>query len=177
MANRPGTVKSVAEVPSTLGEFMHEVVLDAHPELPQKVLGCDMRAVPMLDADLHGKNQPTIHIQNSNVANVNLGAQVGTIKAALQTISGGDASQQELARAIEQLTKAVLEATLPATDKQEVMEALSTIAEEAAKKPEERSKVTLKALVAWLPTAISAANNLVTLWDKLGPMVKAYLHI
>jgi hypothetical protein len=173
MANRPGTVKSVAEVPSTLGEFMHEVVLDAHPELPQKVMGCDMRAVPPLDADLHGVNQPTIQIQNSNVANLNLGAQVGTINAALQTISGGDAAQQELARAIEQLTEAVLQATLPAPDKQDVVEALSTIAEQAAKKPEERSTGTLKAVVAWLPTAISAANNLTTLWDKFMGQIRS----
>jgi hypothetical protein len=177
MANRPGTVKSVAEVPSTLGEFMHEVVLDAHPELPQKVLGCDMCAVPELDADLHGKNQPTIHIQNSNVANVNLGAQVGTINAALQTISGGDAAQREFARAIEQLTEAVLEATLPATDKQEVVEALSTIAEQAAKKPEKRSKATLKAVVAWIPTAIATVTHLTVLWDKFGPIIKAYFSI
>jgi hypothetical protein len=126
---------------------------------------------------LQGKSQPTIHIQNSNVANLNLGAQVGTINVALQTISGGDAAQQELGRAIEQLTEAVLQATLPDPDKRDVVEALSTIAEQAAKKPEERSKVTLNALVAWLPTAISAANNPVTLWDKFGPIIKAHFGI
>ena len=95
-----------------LGEYVHEIILDAYPDLPQKVMGCELRAVPPLDADLSGVKQPTVHIQNSNVANLNLGAQVGTINAALQTISGGDAAQQELARAIEQLTEAVLQATL-----------------------------------------------------------------
>ncbi len=81
-------------------------------------------------------------------------------------------------RALEQLTQAVLsEATLQAADKKEVVEALSAIAEQAAKKPEERSKGILKAAVAWLPTAISAAKNLTTLWDKFGPIIKAYLGI
>src|SRR5260370_24532919 len=85
MANRPGTVQSVADTPSVMGEFVHEVLLDAHPDLPQRVVGCDMRRLPPLDADLRGTNQQTIHIQNSNVANLNLGSQVGTINAALQT--------------------------------------------------------------------------------------------
>jgi hypothetical protein len=71
----------------------------------------------------------------------------------------------------------VSEAALQENEKQEVVEAIATLSQEAAKRPEERSKVTLKALVAWLPTAISAANNLVTLWDKLGPIIKAYLRI
>jgi hypothetical protein len=177
LGSQPATVTSVADVPSVLGEYMHEVVLDAYPDLQQKVMGCELRAMPPLDADLRGSTQPTIHIQNSNVANLNLGAQVGTINAALQTISGDDATGQELARAIEQLTEAVIQASLPTANKQDVVEALSTIAEQAAKKPEERSKGTLKALVTWLPTAISAANNLTGLWDKLGPIIKTHLGI
>ncbi len=177
LGSQPATVTSVADVPSVMGEYMHEIILDAYPDLPQKAMGCELRAMPPLDADLRGRNQPTIHLQNSNVANLNLGAQVGTINAALQTISGDDAASQELARAIEQLTEAVLQASLPTADKQDVVEALSTIAEQAAKKPEERSKGTLKALVAWLPTAISAANNLTTLWDKLGPIIKTHLAV
>jgi hypothetical protein len=177
LGSQPATVTSVADVPSVLGEYMHEIILDKYPDLPQKTLGCELRAIPTLDADLRGTSQPKIHIQNSNIANLNLGGQVGTINAALQTISGGDAAQQELARAIEQLTEAVVQASLPMADKQEVVEALSIIAEQAAKKPEARSKGTLKALVAWLPTAISAANNLTILWDKLGPIIKVHLGV
>jgi len=177
MGSRPGTVQSVADTPSIMGEFVHEVILDAHPDLPQKVVGCDMRRLPPLDADLHGASRPAVHIHDSNVANLNLGSQVGTINANLQAISGGDTGQQEFVKAIQQLTKAVLQASLPGAEQREIVEALSTISEQAAKKPEDRSKVTLKALVAWLPTVISATNNLVTLWDKLGPGIKAHLGI
>jgi len=161
-----------------MGEFVHEVLMDGEQEA-EPVVGCDIHPIPVLDADLRGVNSPTIYIQDSNVANLNLGSQIGTINAALQSISGGgDAQQREFARALERLTQAILsEASLQAAEKQEVVEALSTIAEQAAKKPEERSKGILKAAVAWLPTAISAAKNLTTLWDTFGPIIKAHLGI
>jgi len=54
------------------------------------------------------------------------------------------------------------------------VEALSTIAEQAEKKPEERSKGNLKALVAWIPQVIATAADLVTLWDKFGPIIKTH---
>ena len=64
------------ETPSIMGEYVHEVVVDGHPAISQKVLGCDMRGVPVLDADLQGRGSTTVHIQNSNIANMNLGSQV-----------------------------------------------------------------------------------------------------
>jgi hypothetical protein len=170
----PATVTFVADVPSTLGEYIHEVILDARPDLPQKVLGCELRAIPPLDADLRGVRQPTVVLQNSNVANLNLGAQVGTINAALQTISGGDAEHREFVSAIEQLTEAVLQATIPKAEQRAVVEALSTIAAEAAKKPEERSKVSLKSLLHYIPTVISGVSGLANLWAKYEPIIKAY---
>jgi hypothetical protein len=175
---RPATVKSVDDVPREMGEFGHEVLLDGEQEV-RRVVGCDIHPVPVLDADLRGVNPPTIFIQNSNVANLNLGSQIGTINAAIQAISGGsDAQQREFVRALNQLTQAVLsEASLQAAQKQELVEALSTIAEQAAKKAEERSKGTLKGIVASLPTAISAAKNLADLWERLGPIIRAHLGI
>jgi hypothetical protein len=174
---RPATVQSVAGAPSILGEYEHEVLVDGKQQI-ERVLGCDLQPIPELDSDLQSTSNPTIHIQNSNVANLNLGSQVGMINAALQSISGGNTQQREFARAVEQLTQAVLsEATLQAADKQEVVDVLSTVAEQAAKKPEERSKGTLKAAVAWLPTAISAAKNLKDLWDTLCPIIKTHLGV
>jgi len=175
LGRRPGTVKSVAEAPSTMGEFVHEVLVDGEAVV-RRVAGCDIHPVPVLDADLRGANMPTVNVQNSNVANLNLGSQIGVINAALQSISDGGARQQEFARAIERLTQAVLStAALQAAEKQEVVDALSTIAEQGVRKPGERSNGTLKAAVAWLPTAISAAKDLASLWETLGPIIKTYL--
>lgn len=176
MGMRPATVKSVADAPSTMAEFVHEVLVDGDIEV-RRVLGCELQPVPDLDEDLRG-HRPAIHIQNSNVANLNVGSQIGVITANLQAISQGGDSQQEFARAIEQLTQAIVsESALQQNQKQEAVEAIATLSQEAAKKPEERSKGTIKALVAWLPTGIAAANNLVTLWDKVGPTIKAYLNV
>jgi len=177
MGMKVGTVKSIAEQPSVLGEFVHEVLVDGEKQ-PRRAIGCDLQPVPDFDEDLQGTSRSTIHIQNSNVANLNVGSQVGTINAAVQLMVGrGDA--QQVARALEELTQAVLssQATLPDVEKREIVEALTTIAEQAAKKPEERSKGTLRAVVAWLPTAISAASNLVSLWEKVGPTIRAYLGV
>jgi hypothetical protein len=172
---QPGTVKSVEDVPSVMGEFVHEVVMDGETKATT-VLGCDIHPIPALDADLQRVNPPTIHIQNSNVANLNLGSQIGTINAAIQSISArGDA---EFANAIERLTQAVLsESSLRAAEQQEIMQVLSTIATEGAKKPNERSMGIVRAAVAWLPTAVSAANNLLTLWEKVGPIIRSHLGI
>lgn len=176
MGMQPATVQSVADAPSTLGEYVHEVLMEGGKGL-RRVLGSELQPVPELDEDLRG-HRPTIHIENSNVANLNVGSQIGTITANLQAISEAGDTQQQFVLAIEQLTQAIVaDAALAATQKQEVVEAIVTISQEAAKKPAERSKVTLKALMTWLPTAISAANGLVTLWDKLGPTIKGYLGI
>ena len=88
----------------------------------------------------------------------------------------GDA-QREVARALEELTQAVLssQTSLPESEKLEVLDSLKTIAEQAAKKPDERAKGTLKAILGYLPTAISAASNLVSLWEKVGSTIKTYL--
>ncbi len=75
---QPATVTSVADVPSVLGEYMHEIILDAYPDLPQKAMGCELRAIPKLDADLHGTNHPKIHIQDRNIADLNLSSEPAT---------------------------------------------------------------------------------------------------
>ena len=173
IAMRPGTVQAVDDAPSIMGEFVHNVLVDGELQA-RRVVGCDMQPIPELDDNLRRANRP-IYIQNSNVANLNLGSQVGTIHAALQSISGGSEAEREFARAIEQLTQAVVSnATLPDSDK-EVVQALSTIVEQGAKKPEQRSKGVLKAAVAWLPTAITTAADLTTLWEQYGPIIKVHL--
>jgi hypothetical protein len=117
-------------------------------------------------------------IQNSNIGNLNLGSQVGMISTVLESISSGGGSQQEFAQALKELTEAVVsQQALSDTQKREVVQALSTVAEEAPKKPEERSTGTLKAIMAYIPTAISSASQLTTLWEKLGPTIKGYLGI
>jgi hypothetical protein len=172
-----GIVQSVADRPSTLGEFIHEVLVDGEAA-PRQVLGCDLQPFPELDEDLR-VNRPNVHIQNSNVANLNLGSQVGTINAVLDSISGMGNTQQEFAVAIKELTEAAVspETALTDTQRQEFVDVLATIAEQGAKPPEQRATGVVKAAVKWIPTAISAASNLVSLWDKLGPTILRFLGV
>lgn len=124
------------------------------------------------------EKQPVVHlnIHNSNIANLNLGSQVGTINAALQTISSEDGNQQEFANAIKELTEAIISQNeLKDDQKREAVQALSTVAAEAQKKPEERSTGTLKAIIAYIPTIISSVSQLESLWEKVGPTIRGYL--
>jgi hypothetical protein len=176
MGMKAGTVRSVADRPSVLGEFVHEVLVDGEDQL-RRVVGCDLQPVPGLDEDLQSANTPAIHIQNSNVANLNLGSQVGTINAVVHAMKGEGDAQRAVARALEELTQAVLssQTSLAEPEKLEVLDSLKTIAEQASKKPDERAKGTLKAILGYLPTAISASSNLVSLWEKVGPTIKSYI--
>jgi len=115
-----------------------------------------------------------VNIHNSNIANLNLGSQVGTINTALQVISG-QKSSEELAQAIKDFTEAVLGSTaLPDPEKQEAVQILAEIAKQAEAKPEERASGMLKAGIAYLPTLIATAAHLTGLWDKLAPLIKHY---
>jgi hypothetical protein len=175
--SKPGIILSADELPGEMGEFRHYVKLDQDGQTIS-VYGCDLRGFPGMDDDLRLGQPSTVHlhIANSSVANLNLGSQLGTINAALQSISGQqDASQQELVLALKQLTEAaVAETALTDTDKQEIVQALSTLAEQAAKKPEERSRGPVRAVISWLPTAVASAADLTALWEKFGPTIKAF---
>lgn len=175
MANRTGIVKSVSDVPAQLGEFVYELQDEKTQEV-LRVLGCDIRPFPGFDEDLRMKS-PTIHIENSNIANLNLGSQIGTINASLHRMSEGEQSQKDFALALQGFTQAVLSATLGDSEKQEIVGALSTISEEATRKPEERSTGTLKAVITWIPHALASAAHLTALWDRFAPSIRAYFGI
>jgi hypothetical protein len=177
ISRQPGTVQSVADNPGSFGEYLHEVLIDSEKVI-QQFFGSELDSLGQIDEDFRSERGTTVYIQNSNVANLNVVSQVGTINTALQTIFRGDTSQKEFAQALEQLTQAVLgETALQDVDKREVMDALSTIAEQAAKPPQEQSKGILKAAVTWLPTAVSAARSLTELWETVGPIIKGHLGI
>jgi hypothetical protein len=174
---RIGTVKSVADAPDPkcMGQYRHEVSIDGESELTA-VMGCDLEGVPVVDADLQtGHPVIQLNIQGSHIANLNIGFQVGTINAALGSVIS-ERGADEFANAIKTLTEAVVsDSRLPDSSKREVVEALSMVAEQAAKRPEQRSMGILKPIVTWIPTAIATAASLVAVWEKFGPVIKSYL--
>jgi hypothetical protein len=135
---------------------IHAVLADARREL--EIMVRRHEVLPKKAAE-EKATVVNLNIQNSNIANLNLGSQVGTINATLEAISRGDGSQHDFAQALKELTEAVVsQQDLSDDQKREVIQALSTVAEEAPKRPEERSAGTLKAIIGYLPTAISSAT-------------------
>jgi hypothetical protein len=116
-----------------------------------------------------------INIENANIANLNLGNQVGTINTALQVLSSEN--HQAVADALKELTDHVLQdERLEGNQKQEAVEALTTLATEAKQGPGHAS-VSVKALISWLPKVLAVSADLVTLWDKFGPILRGYFGI
>lgn len=159
------TQEAETRMQAVLGDARREleIMVRRHEVLPKKTVEEKATVV-------------NISLQNSNIANLNLGSQVGTINAALEVIS--TAGSRELAQALKEFTEAVAsQQGLSDDQRREVIEALSTLAVEAPKKAEERSIGTLKAVMGYIPTAIASAKELAELWDKVGPTIKGYLGI
>jgi hypothetical protein len=119
-----------------------------------------------------GEKQTVVHlnIHNSNIANL----QMGTINTALETISSEGGNQLEFANAIKELTEAIVsQKDLKDDEKRETVQALSTVAVEAQKKPAERSTGTLKAIIPYIPAALASISQLESLWEKVDRRSKA----
>jgi hypothetical protein len=175
--------------PSKLGQPVTDVLLEkaqhgiasvvgnAHRDLEIRLLEQDAFPEKAEAATAAAVQQSIqVNIQNSTVANLNLGSQLNTINAALETITKDDHS--EIAAALKQITEAVVaSAGLVDPAKKEAIDALSALVVQAEALPEDRSTGTVKALVTWLPSIIGTAADLTTLWDRVGPIIKAHFSI
>jgi hypothetical protein len=176
-ATRKGTVLSSRQINSVgAGPFargLDRVVssIGRDLELRLRRQNAGVRKEPIV------KDQPmsvTIH----HAANVNLGSQVGTINAALTVVSQQGSEQEGLAAAIRELSDAVVQSkTLSETNKEEALEVISTLISQAQAKPEERSKGTIKALIAGFLPAIGLAADVTTLWEKCSPVIRAFFQV
>ncbi len=122
------------------------------------------------------RREMSINITNSNVANLNLGEQIGQIESVVQAIAAKNTNEdQKFAEAVRSLTEAIKKDTqLGDPEKKEAAQVLTEIAEQAQAPPEQRSSGKLKALLAGFPTMISVAANLVELWGSFGPVIRGY---
>jgi hypothetical protein len=86
MMQRPGTVMSVDDVPSIMGEYVHVVLVDGE-QVAQPVVSCDIHPTPVLDADLRGAEAHSATRQSGG------GERVATIE---EVIIGIDQLLKEL---------------------------------------------------------------------------------
>jgi len=125
--------------------------------------------------------QPVIHSGPAHFHNIRVegGSIVGAINTgevhkidvALSHIQMG--GNQELQRALSSLTEAIITAPdLESDPKNEVLEQLAVVAEEAAKPSTTRRKGLLRSLVSSLNTTLNSVASIVTLWTAVHPQLQ-----
>ena len=116
-------------------------------------------------------NVSNIQVRDSNIGVLNTGhlAMVGSWISVL-----AQKGETGLTAALTDLTRAVIESSeISAEQKNEIIELLSGIASEAVAPRERRRRTVLRSLIQSLATAIGVASGLITIWDKVRPMVEA----
>lgn len=118
----------------------------------------------------------SIHITiTGQVANLNLGEQIGSINAALTNLNSQGMGGEQIASALTDLTNAILHTSLlTEQQKTEAIETVSTIAQQAEATPDKRSKGLLRSVLLGFPILIERAKDATELWDKWSPALKSY---
>jgi hypothetical protein len=124
------------------------------------------------------QENPNVHISITNAANVNLGTQVGTINAALNTVADQSPLHREFAQAIKQISGLIAHSpAIQETDKQQALQVISELVNQAGLKPEERSTGTVKALVTGFASMIGTAADVTTLWLAYSHLIRTFFGI
>jgi hypothetical protein len=160
-----GLARRILENPSKKNQILFEWVYEGDPHF---------RSLIYVIASERG--EMTVNISHSNVANLNLGEQIGHIESVVQTIAAKDGEgNQKFAEAMRTLTEGIRsELQLSDSDKKEAIQVLGEIAEQAGVDPQKRSPGKVKALLAGFPTMVATAANVVALWGVWGPTIRAY---
>jgi hypothetical protein len=124
------------------------------------------------------KENHAVHISITNAANVNLGTQVGTITAALNTVAEQGPSHREFAQAIKQVSDLIAQSSaISDPDKQQALQVISELVNQAGLKPEDRSTGTVKALVTGFASMIGTAADVTTLWLAYSHLIRTFFAI
>ncbi len=135
---------------------------------PQASAPMKATAVPVGEVTLNH-----INISNSNVGMVNTGKiQAESIDLSIDALIKGN--EQELAKAIKDLTTAILQSQqITDADRNEIIELLAHIAEESTKPPEYRKKNVIMNSIKRVGELVSLANGLTKMWEHYSPIIKS----
>ncbi len=119
--------------------------------------------------------QTVINISGGNFANLNLGEQIGTIKATVNVIASQGKAGADLATALRSLTEGIgADTGLTDAQKKEALEAVETIADQANLPAEQRRPGVFKAAIGHLPTILSATVASIKIWETVHPVLAAF---
>lgn len=107
-----------------------------------------------------------IHVENSVVGSINT-AQVGRINVAMNGISNG--SDESVKQAIKSITEAMVNSTeLESAQKDQLLEQMAFIAEQAALPANSRQKSVIKPVLTAISASLSSVSSLATIWAQWG---------
>jgi hypothetical protein len=163
-------------------DYLHQVQLtrlinmanQAQHEMDQAIGFLPYGPSPQIPNFVPRPPRQTVTLTNFNFDRTNIGSlNTGNIKnldVALTIMQGAD--QSELANDIKGLTEAIVaSATISEQEKNEVLEYLSFLAQQATVPDDQRSKGIGKGLLERIPTILSAGTALLTLWEKIAPRI------
>ena len=113
-----------------------------------------------------------MHISNSTIGNLNLGAVGGDLVSSIQQLS--NEGHDDLAKRFEEFTKAInSSADFQEGMKKDLLEHLVVVAEEAAKPSEKRRMGPLRTSIEAIKTGIGMAAQLAAIWGGIDLALKA----
>lgn len=118
-------------------------------------------------------NVSNIDVKDSSIGVLNTGT-LSIVASAIGTLN--NTGLQQVAAAISELTQTIVEDNaLSADQKNEMMELISALASEATLPPQNRRRSLLKSLFLSLSNAIGTTAGLITIWDKVKPVLESLL--
>jgi hypothetical protein len=122
----------------------------------------------------------TLTLNNINVNSSNIGAiNTGTVQNLDASITVAKTQgQPDLAEAVNKLAQAVIDNTeINDAMKNEIAEQLVFLMSQVTAKPEDRSKGMIRSILNGLKSSISVTAGLLTIWDKVEPLLHAVFGI
>ena len=114
-----------------------------------------------------------INVSGSTVGAINTGT-IQQLDSEISLLTGH--GNHELASALKDLTQAIIDnQELPATEKDEAAQQLAFLGAQLTIKPDQRSRGVVKGLLSGMTKILSVSTSLMTLWDKLRPLLEQRL--
>lgn len=133
--------------------------------------------VPIVhNAPVTNNTNNNIHVDNSVVGSINT-AQVGRINVAMRDISNADNGQ--VLEAIKAITEAMVNATeLESEDKDQLLEQMAFIAEQAVLPNNQRQPSVIKPVLAAVSVSLTNVASLAVIWAQWGGnLIRFFNHL
>lgn len=116
-----------------------------------------------------------INISQSNGTQVVIDSKVQTINSTITQLSSAGGDAQNVAAALSAMVEVVTHASdLQAETQKEVVECLALLAKQAVKPAAERENGIVRSVLATLPSLLSSASSLGSLWAQYGPALEGF---